>query len=290
MSDDLDLKNVIEGVLCGVGRPLKLNDLTKLFADTGLTIDKTMIRGALHELETDLEGRGIELREVASGFRLQVRSEYASYIALLLAEKPARYSRALLETLVLVAYRQPVTRGEIEDVRGVSVSSSIMKTLQERNWIRVLGHRDVPGRPAMYGTTKTFLDDFNLQGLEDLPPLAQVRDIDKFHSDLFTEQVNETRVNEDALTQAGQGDADGSSLETEAHSQTDSAALETNPQPELDSAPLSGSGSGAAAQSETNDLENDGAIHPVVIAVDTDAVDTDAMDMNVVDTNDEPFH
>lgn len=125
------------------------------------------------------EGRGFELRKVASGYRLQVREEFAPWVSRLFEEKPQRYSRALLETLALIAYRQPITRGEIEDVRGVTVSSNIIRTLLEREWVRVVGHRDVPGRPAMYATTRQFLDYFNLSGLGQLPPLSEIRDLDE---------------------------------------------------------------------------------------------------------------
>ncbi len=130
-------------------------------------------------LEQSCQGRGFELRKVASGYRLQVRDEYAPWVGRLFEEKPQRYSRALLETLALVAYRQPITRGEIEDIRGVTVSSNIVRTLLEREWVRVVGHRDVPGRPAMYATTKQFLDYFNLEGLDQLPPLSEIRDLEE---------------------------------------------------------------------------------------------------------------
>lgn len=189
------LEHVLEVVLLAAGRALKLDELLEVLADSPIEADRAAVRAALSDLQTHWEARGLELIQVASGYRLQVRVDYAPWIARLWAERPARYSRALLETLALIAYRQPITRGEIEDVRGVSVSSSIIKTLLERDWVRVLGHRDVPGRPAIYGTTRNFLDDFSLKGLEDLPPLAEVRDIDRFHDDMFAEQVSEAREN-----------------------------------------------------------------------------------------------
>ncbi|CAN0603579.1 unnamed protein product [Ectocarpus sp. 12 AP-2014] len=130
-------------------------------------------------LESACEGRGFELKKVASGYRLQVREEYAPWVSRMFEEKPQRYSRALLETLALIAYRQPITRGEIEDIRGVTVSSNIIRTLLEREWVKVVGHRDVPGRPAMYATTRQFLDYFNLSGLDQLPPLSEVRDLEE---------------------------------------------------------------------------------------------------------------
>jgi len=135
-------------------------------------------------LHAEFEGRGIELKEVASGFRIQVKHELAPWISRLWEERPARYSRALLETLALVAYRQPITRSEIEDVRGVTVSTHIMRTLQDRGWIRIVGHRDVPGHPEMFGTTKEFLDYFSLKSLDELPTLSQLRDIESINAEL----------------------------------------------------------------------------------------------------------
>jgi segregation and condensation protein B len=172
-----DLKFILEAALLAVGEPVSLERLQGLF-DEEVRPDKDCIRAALAALAQDYEGRGVELREVASGYRLQVPQGYSPWISRLWEERPGRYSRALLETLALIAYRQPFTRGEIEAVRGVSVSSSIIKTLLERGWVKVLGHRDVPGRPALYGTTRAFLDYFNLKALSDLPPLAQLRDLD----------------------------------------------------------------------------------------------------------------
>ena len=151
----------------------------------------------------EYSGRGIELREVASGFRIQVRPEYARRLGRLWAERPAHYSRALLETLALIAYRQPVSRAEIEEVRGVGVSSSIFKTLQDRDWVRVVGHRDTPGRPSLYGTTRQFLDDFNLRQLSDLPPLSELQDLDRMTADLFEAVVAGAAV---AAEDAGEGE------------------------------------------------------------------------------------
>ena len=142
------------------------------------------MRKALDVLKAEFEGRGIELKEVASGYRIQVRKELAPWIGRLWEERPTRYSRALLETIALVAYRQPITRGEIEEVRGVTVSTHIIRTLQERGWIRIVGHRDVPGHPEMFGTTKEFLDYFSLKSLDELPTLAQLRDIESINAEL----------------------------------------------------------------------------------------------------------
>lgn len=186
MSDPLrELCNLVEAALLAAGRPLATDDLLALLQGEATGPDREQVEGALARLAEEYAGRGIELREVAGGWRVQVRPEYGRRLEGLWAERPARYSRALLETLALVAWRQPVTRGEIEEVRGVSVSSSIMKTLLEREWIRVVGHRDVPGRPALYGTTRRFLDHFNLTSLADLPSLAELRDLDAVSRDLF---------------------------------------------------------------------------------------------------------
>jgi segregation and condensation protein B len=160
-----------------------VNEIHVLFPE-GDAPAKDDVRKALLELQQDYEQRGFELKQVASGFRVQVRQDIEPWVSRLWEEKPPRYSRALLETLALIAYRQPITRGEIEDIRGVSVSSSIIKTLQERNWVRILGHKDVPGRPAMYGTTRQFLDYFNLKSLSDLPSLTDIRDLDSYMPEL----------------------------------------------------------------------------------------------------------
>ncbi|MDK2776123.1 MAG: SMC-Scp complex subunit ScpB [Pseudomonadota bacterium] len=171
------LKNILEAALMAAGMPLSLERMQSLFEETDVPSVQDL-KQALTELKTDLLGRGIELVEVASGYRLQVRTEVAPWVARLWDERPQRYSRALLETLSLIAYRQPITRGDIEDVRGVVVSSGIMKTLLEREWVRVVGHRDVPGRPAMYATTKEFLDYFGLKSLDELPSLMEIRELD----------------------------------------------------------------------------------------------------------------
>ncbi len=169
------LERIIEGALLAAGEPLTLERLLGLFPDEERPT-RDAVSEVLSSLEQDYRDRGIELVQVAGGFRVQVRSEIVPWVARLWEEKPARYSRALLETLALVAYRQPITRGEIEDIRGVAVSTHIVRTLIEREWIRSVGHRDVPGRPALYATTRKFLDYFGLRSLNDLPTLAEIRD------------------------------------------------------------------------------------------------------------------
>jgi segregation and condensation protein B len=171
------LSCVLEAVLLAAGRPVGIEQMRELFEEQQRPSPEE-VRTALAELEADCAGRAFELREVASGWRLQVRPQFAEVVSRLWQERPSRYSRALLETLALIAYRQPITRGEIEDIRGVTVSSTIMRTMQERGWIRVVGHREVPGRPELLGTTREFLDYFGLKSLDDLPTLAELRDLD----------------------------------------------------------------------------------------------------------------
>ncbi len=178
-----ELKIILEALLLAADEPLTLDRLLAVFPEAEQP-DRDALRAALAELTTDYAGRGLELVEVASGFRLQVPKAFAPWVSRLWEERAAQYSRALLETLALIAYRQPITRGEIEAVRGVSVSSSIMKTLQERGWIKVIGHREVPGRPALYATTRAFLDYFNLKSLSELPTLMAPRDLEVIDADL----------------------------------------------------------------------------------------------------------
>jgi len=172
-----DLKHLIEATLLAAGRPVSSEQLLELFDERERPTDE-QLRAALDLLAAEYESRGIELIEVASGWRVQVRSRCADVVSRLWQERPSRYSRALLETLALIAYRQPITRSEIEEIRGVSISSTIMRTLQERNWIRVVGHREVPGHPELLGTTREFLDYFGLRSLDQLPTLAELRDVE----------------------------------------------------------------------------------------------------------------
>lgn len=174
----LRIRAIVEAALLAAGKPLSLDQLRELFTEDERPARQVM-EHVMMLLEEACEGRGFELKKVASGYRLQVREDYAPWVGRLFEERPQRYSRALLETLALISYRQPITRGEIEDIRGVTVSSNIIRTLLEREWVRVVGHRDVPGRPAMYATTKQFLDYFNLSGLDQLPPLSEVRDLEE---------------------------------------------------------------------------------------------------------------
>ncbi len=177
------VKNIVEGAIHAAGKAVSIDKLLSLFPEDEV-IKKAVLRQAIEQLMQDYQNQGVVLVEVSSGFRFQVAQSAAPWVARLWEEKPQKYSRALLETLALVAYRQPITRGEIEDIRGVSVSSQIIRTLVEREWIRVIGHRDVPGKPAMYATTRQFLDYFGLKKLDELPSLSEIRDLDVINAEL----------------------------------------------------------------------------------------------------------
>lgn len=177
LNEPRELASLLEAFLLASGKPQGLDRLYELFEE-GERPEPPVFKKALDLLRKSCDNRAFELVEVASGYRLQIREKYAPWVGRLWEERPQRYSRAMLETLALIAYRQPITRGEIEDVRGVAVNSNIVKTLLEREWIRVVGYRDVPGKPAMFATTKAFLDHFNLKNLDDLPPLAALRELE----------------------------------------------------------------------------------------------------------------
>ena len=193
MNDYPSLRQIIEGAIFAASSPISLDKILSLFEGDQPT--REQIRDTLKKIEESCSERGFELKKVASGYRFQVRQEYSKWVSRLWDEKPQRYSRALLETLALIAYKQPITRGDIEDVRGVTVSTNIMRTLLERDWIRVVGHRDVPGRPATYATTKNFLDYFNLSNLDDLPDVLEVDKLGKVNEEQnFAEVVGETNL------------------------------------------------------------------------------------------------
>lgn len=183
-----EIKHFIEAALLAAGRPLNIDQLHGLF-DGRMAPEKAEIRQAIKTLNEEYEGRGLVISEVASGFRLQIKATMADRLQKLWEERPPRYSRALFETLALIAYRQPITRGDIEDIRGVSVSANIIRQLIDRDWIRVVGHRDVPGRPELFGTTKGFLDYFSLKKLDDLPPLADLSDWESMRLQLNLPEV-----------------------------------------------------------------------------------------------------
>ena len=207
MIDAQQLQRILEGALMAAGKPLTLAQLAELF-DEQQRPAANEIRDALAQIERDCEGRGYELKVVASGYRFQVREEFAPWVGRLWDEKPQRYSRALLETLALIAYRQPITRGDIEEIRGVAVSSHIVKTLLEREWVRVVGHKDVPGRPAMYATTRQFLDYFNLSNLDELPSLAEIADLDSLNSELQFDKDNLAEASAESNTAEAEAEAE----------------------------------------------------------------------------------
>ena len=214
------LVQILEGALMVAGEALSIQRLSQLFDEFDRPAN-TDVREALDEVGRRCEGRGYELVQVATGYRFQVRQNLSTWVGRLWQERPPRYSRALLETLSLIAYRQPITRGEIEEIRGVAVSTNIIKTLQERDWVRIVGHRDVPGRPAMYATTRQFLDYFNLKSLEELPPLAEIKDLENLSGDLPLEilEVEAAAANDegsDAATAANDLAAGIAEAESEA--------------------------------------------------------------------------
>lgn len=221
------LDRILEALLLSADGPLSLDQLQRLLAED-LGLSRKDLRDSLARLDTQMSDRSLELREVASGYRLQVRNEYAGWVSRLWQEKPPRFSRALLETLALICYRQPITRGEIEEVRGVAVSSNIIRTLQERGWVREVGVKEVPGRPVLFGTTHQFLDDFNIKSLDQLPDLPDIRDVEQLEAALS------------GLEAAAANEAD------EAEGETDAAPSEADDPQALVAEPAS---SGPAAES-----------------------------------------
>ena len=202
------LSQVIEALLLSSESALSIDQIISSFGERQRP-DKKQVRDALHQLDEQLTGRAVELREVANGWRVQVRQDYSAYIGRLWEERPPRYSRALLETLALIVYRQPISRGEIEEIRGVSLSPNIIKTLIEREWVKVVGVREAPGRPELLGTTKTFLDDFNIKTLSQLPSLPEIRDPDALGEALQRLGIDpEELAKEEAESQTEEGQAD----------------------------------------------------------------------------------
>ena len=235
---DNKLKQIIEGLLLAAGKPLSLNAIAEVFEEEERP-SMEELRAAMEQIAADTEGRGFQLKEVASGFRFQVRQDLSAWISKLWEERPQRYSRATLETLALIAYRQPITRGDIEEIRGVSVSSTIIRTLLDREWIRVVGHRDVPGRPAMFATTRLFLDYFNLKSLQELPPLSEIRDLDKLNPELaLDEETSGMRVlempsEETEAVSGGAHDADLTDDDEERLNEEEAMALAKRPLDEI---------------------------------------------------------
>lgn len=278
------LKNIIEAILMSADKPLKVTQLEAMFVGDVDMPSRNEIRQALQELGEEYQQRGFELKEVASGFRIQVGQDYAQWVGRLWEEKPVRYTRALLETLALIAYRQPITRGEIEEIRGVSVSSNIIKTLQEREWIKVLGHKDVPGKPALYGTSKEFLDYFNLKSLDELPTLAELRDLDQIHQELDLDIDNTATAEDhpqDVATPVADSAADDSqaasaaSQPSDADEQPAEAGVEQptaqGDQTDTESAP----DSAEVDDSESTAKKSDHRVAALAVTADADGVEED---------------
>ena len=195
MSDiDNKVKMIVEGLLLASGRPLSINDIAGVFQEDERP-DKKELKEIMSVIQGECSDRGFELKEVASGYRFQVKQELSAWVGKLWDERPPRYTRALLEILALIAYKQPITRGDIEEIRGVSVSPNIIRTLIDREWVRVVGHRDVPGRPAMFATTKIFLDYFDLKSLQDLPPLSEIQELYDAETETnLSEELSQSRI------------------------------------------------------------------------------------------------
>jgi segregation and condensation protein B len=260
------LKPIIEAALLASSQPMTVHQLGEMFNDAD-DVNAENIARALEALGSDCEGRGVELKEVASGFRYQVRQEVHAWISRMWTEKPSRYSRALLETLALIAYRQPITRPEIEQIRGVVVSTNIIKTMEEREWIRVVGYRDVPGKPALFGTTRAFLDYFNLKSLDQLPPLSEIRDMEdpqlRFEQDPLPPRIiRDLSVDPEGdallLEQAEQAASEDGEIETELAAKDDAEDeldLESSAEVEADAAPAAESAEPTIESAETGELD-----------------------------------
>jgi len=219
--DTQQLKHIVEAALLAAGKPLDIAQLRALFGEDHPP-ERDEIRAAIQALEEDYEERGIMVREVASGYRIQARPQVSGWLRKLWDERPPRYSRALMETLAIIAYRQPVTRGDVENIRGVGVTTNIMRTLLERGWVRVVGYRDVPGKPAMYGTTREFLDYFGLRRLDELPPLADLKDLENLSQQLELPPADDDEeagprgplIRGPAVDEQDEGPADVTSIES----------------------------------------------------------------------------
>jgi segregation and condensation protein B len=225
-------KHILEAILMVAGEPVPIERMLDVLAGDladgdAERPDRATLKTVLEALQNDYVGRGIQLVEVGSGYRFQTRGDLSPWVNKLWEERPQKYSRALLETLAIIAYRQPITRGEIEDIRGVAVSANIMKVLTEREWVRIVGHRDVPGRPAVYATTKQFLDYFNLRNLAELPSLAELRDIEDVNLDLFGSPLSAPTENASGVVSANDecdvesGDDDDAEGQNTSHAAAD---------------------------------------------------------------------
>ena len=253
MASEEKLKQIVEAALLAAGRPLSLDQIQALFKEREQP-EKKALREVLALLTEDYAGRGIEVVEVGNGFRIQVRAGLSPWVSRLWTERPPKYSRALLETLALIAYRQPITRGEIEDIRGVSVSSNIIKTLTEREWVRVVGHRDVPGKPALYATTREFLDYFNLKSLNELPTLAEIRDLDSINREL--ELSDPDKPDQGESDQAVPSESGGDDAETDDELIAEDSELLTEAATEPEAEPTAQDGESEPTASEEDDIRS----------------------------------
>jgi segregation and condensation protein B len=261
------MRNVIEAALLAAGKPLQLAEIGQLFDENSRPkVDD--LRAAIDVLAAEYSSRGVEVKETAAGFRIQVRREFSSEISRLWPERPARYSRALLETLALIAYRQPITRAEIEAVRGVAVNPNIIKTVIERNWVRVVGHRDVPGRPELLGTTREFLDYFGLRSLDELPPLAEIKAMGDYNLqlDLPSAALPDGEAKPEGLE--GEGTVTGLLTSEAANAGDASVAAETKGAHDADADPANGedtvTADGASVVADDGDAsEVKDGMHPV---------------------------
>ena len=230
---DNKVKMVVEGLLLASGRPLTIANIANVFEEKERP-DSKELRSIMDVISEECDDRGFELKEVASGYRFQVKQELSEWIGKLWEEKPPRYTRALLEILSLIAYKQPITRGDIEEVRGVSVSPNIIRTLIDREWVRVVGHRDVPGRPAMFATTKQFLDYFNLKSLQDLPPLSEIKELEKSEEDLdLSSELSQSRILEIPEEDDAAANENLTALEDETLAEEAAAELSKKPLDEI---------------------------------------------------------
>ncbi len=260
-TDNTQLKRILEGAILAVGEPLSIQRLQGLFGEEEMP-EKDEIKKALEDIRDACEGRGFGLIEVASGWRFQVVEDVAPWINRLWDEKPQKYSRALLETLSLIAYRQPLTRGDIEEVRGVAVSSHIIKTLTEREWVKVIGHRDVPGRPALYATTRGFLDYFNLKSLDELPTLGDLKDIESLNQAL-----------------AFDGEAEQTEEGSESNEAADASEVAATAEPDCES-----NAEGAQSEAtEQGDTQEDGVLPELGLVESDDELETEEDVQNFVE-------
>jgi len=244
-----ELMNIVEAALLAAPRPLDMDALMALFPEGGRP-ERSELKDALTALGERYEGRGVEIAEVASGFRVQVRTRYSEWVSRLWEERPPRYSRALLETMAIIAYRQPVTRGDIEQIRGVAVATSIIRTLLDRGWVRVVGQRDVPGHPEMFGTTKGFLDYFGLKRLDELPSLAEIRDIAELNPELDFD--DEGSASASPMADYADADADADAVTSE---------VDTDGTDEEADADAAGTDAGQALEHELDDDGADATVH-----------------------------